>query len=63
MFLQPLLNLLQVLRAINLNNAIHFRRIAHELLRAGVQHLDFSVAGYREVVEHDVWDGEAAGVL
>lgn len=63
LLLQPLLNLLQVLGTIHLDDAIDLAGIPHQLLGAGVQHLDFAVACDGEVVEHDIGDGEAAGIL
>jgi len=51
---QLLLNLFQIVRIVNLDDPVHLGRIPHQLFRAGVQHLDFVVAGDGEVVQHDV---------
>jgi hypothetical protein len=61
--LQPLLNIPHLLRIPNLNNPIHLGRIPNQLLRARIQHLDFGITRNREIVQHDVGDGEAARVL
>lgn len=63
MILQLLLDILQILRAINLNDSVDLARVPHELLGTSVQHLHFAVTGDGEVVEHHVGDGEATRVL
>lgn len=57
---QLLGQLVQILGRLNINNAVHLARVAHELLGAGVEHADFGVARDGEVVEHDVRHLDAA---
>jgi len=50
MVLQLIFNLLQVIRAIDLNDPVDLGSIPHKLFRTRVQHLDFGVARYWKVV-------------
>jgi len=60
--LQLLLNRLDLFRGINLNDPSNLTLIAHQLLRAGVQHARLLVARRGQVVEHHVGHAEAAGL-
>lgn len=57
-----LFNLFQVFGTIDFDNPAHLTCIAHQLLRPSVQHLDFAVARYGQVVQHDIGHGETTRV-
>lgn len=53
----------QVLRALNIDHASSFARIAHQLLGSGVQHSQLGVARNGQIVQQDVGNREATGRL
>lgn len=57
---QLALNIQHIALTLHLNDAIHLRRVAHQLHGASIHHARRRIAVLRQIIQHDIRHGETA---